>query len=531
MASSIPQQSPAQTTPAPVPAQTKPAPVPAASPGEPHPRVCVKLNAAAQIQQRADPKYLAGVLDAAQPGSSNGAKIESLYAPLKSEDLDALMESAKQNDQTYAAKNIDLHSWYQVILPYPYGAEPNGTGISQQAMNFEAERLVAALQKRPEVDKTYPLRCGSPPSPSVSVDGYLDAPGDMYHGLDISTWNQYPGGNGAGINLVDIEAGWDYTGPAGSRVIAHQALPKNQIHHCEPSLPDDFNLWKYHGMNVLGMLFMQPQTSNPPSTHDGWTGIAKGGNGYTMGIRFAEGVNIAKAICQAILPNPEPGCPLLGPGDVILLEYQIPGDGVDNIPVESEAAVKSMIETAVSKGITVIEAAGNGNNKLDTIAGLDGSAANDSGAIMVGGCTSTTLAPWTTSPIQGTNYGKRIDVFAWAENVCTTGADHDNEDPNPENQANCYRPDSTPIDDPSPDPFGGTSSAAAIIAGAVMVIQGIVKEKLGSPLSPADIRTLLKNPINSTASASSTSQNPADGNIGVMPNLTLCLAAKGILPS
>jgi hypothetical protein len=380
------------------------------------------------------------------------------------------------------------------------------------------DKLVAALKKRPEVEHVNAIRVGRPPSSSsnnTGVDAYLGAatqpPPSLFHGLDVDSCRSYPGGTGSGIKLVDIEAGWDYTTDTPPK-INHEALPSS-IQHLGGSM-DDSTGFRYHGMNVLGVLFMNSKIS-PKGP-----GIAPDGQGYTVGIDWLYpntnqyAFNLANSILQITMSNT--AGVTFGPGDVILLEYSVNGDSANLLPVESTQDVFSAIRIAVALGITVIEAAGNGNNDLDTITGFN--SANDSGAILVGACEPTTLAPWSPDPNQGTNYGARIDVFAWGEDVATTGSDHDDSS----DQSKAYCPDPNPPLPPPINAFGGTSAAAAIVAGAAMVVQSIAKQKLGKPFTPTQLRTLFKTygTPSGTDDPDPTQPNPANSLIGVMPNLS-----------
>lgn len=126
----------------------------------------------------------------------------------------------------------------------------------------------------------------------------------------------------------------------------------------------------------------------------------------------------------------------------------------------------------------------------------------DSGAIIVGGASSD--VPHKRRKSSG--YGSRVDVYAWGENVTTTYSNND--DPSIKN---LYRHN-----------FNGTSSAAPIIAGAVVNLQGIAKAKLGRPFTPEEVRDLLSDPDTGTSS-----KNPSSDRIGVMPDLKLILNKLG----
>jgi hypothetical protein len=101
------------------------------------------------------------------------------------------------------------------------------------------------------------------------------------------------------------------------------------------------------------------------------------------------------------------------------------------------------------------------------------------------------------------NFGRRIDCFAWGDSVYSTD------------------PSGTLPMGYSPT-FSGTSSAAAIIAGAALVIQAIAEKNLNNRLAPAVVRKLLSdetgadlaNPLTNTPTDA-----PAIDQIRVMPNL------------
>ena len=79
------------------------------------------------------------------------------------------------------------------------------------------------------------------------------------------------------------------------------------------------------------------------------------------------------------------------------------------------------------------------------------------------------------------SFGSRIDLQGWGSGVVTTG------------YGDLFKASDRPLD---PDfwytgVFGGTSSASAIVAGAVANLQGIALDQSGIPLAPLQIRTLL----------------------------------------
>src|SRR5690606_34086159 len=150
----------------------------------------------------------------------------------------------------------------------------------------------------------------------------------------------------------------------------------------------------------------------------------------------------------------------------------------NSVPLEFYPAEFDVISTLTAIGITVVETAGNGCVDFDSDVFEDkfSSSAGDSGAIWV--AASEALE---RSPMCYTNLGSRIDLHAWGESVVTLSYLRENE---------------VPVFDKGPDRlyvpnFGGTSSAGAIVAGAVASVQGQASVMQGQPLAPAFARQLL----------------------------------------
>jgi microbial collagenase len=206
-------------------------------------------------------------------------------------------------------------------------------------------------------------------------------------------------------------------------------------------------------------------------------------------------------------------------GDVLLIEDQIwaygyyppnlGGYGLDwyrNLPVEFDDALFKMIRTATARGITVVEAAGNGEIDLDVFEPHNSTLwdTEDSGAIIVAAArvpAAGSNAAYTRFP--ESNYGSRTDCYAWGKYIPTAG------DGTYGTGRRDYVPD-----------FGGTSGAAAIIAGAALAMQGIAQANNFAPantnsrLSPNQLRRILRDPTTGTAS-----NDPHNDKIGVMPDL------------
>ncbi len=295
--------------------------------------------------------------------------------------------------------------------------------------------------------------------------GYLDSAPD---GINAPFAWKYLGGRGEETRLAVIERGW----------ADHVDLPLDAIADVTGINKDSYG----HGTAVLGII---------AARHDdgkGCSGIAPQVSAiYPVSLWVEE--NLYDVPCAI-----ENALDLLVAGDVLLIVAQADPDRDGGVqPVEVIPKVFELIEWATKNGITVIEAAGNGEMNLDEKLFLKRAKSNqesrDSGAILVGA--SQRDEPSLRHPM--TNYGSRVDCFAWGHRVFTTGDGRNGSDPT------AYTTE-----------FGGTSAAAAIVAGAALVVQGIAKEKFGGPLKPADLRLVL--------SAHGTPCGEDQG-IGVMPDL------------
>ena len=194
-----------------------------------------------------------------------------------------------------------------------------------------------------------------------------------------------------------------------------------------------------------------------------------------------------------------------------MLEAQASFDGYGDkyLPVEVQPDIFDAIRAGTDKGIVIIEAGANGWNDLDQFKDRKGKQVlnrnskdfKDSGAIMVGAGSSS----FPHERMWFSNYGSRIDVYGWGENVDTTTAEQSR------SAVNLYT-----------SSFSGTSSASPIIAGAATLVQSIAKENLGQPYRPSELRAILSNQSTGTKS-----KDPYADKIGVLPDLKSILANLG----
>lgn len=201
-------------------------------------------------------------------------------------------------------------------------------------------------------------------------------------------------------------------------------------------------------------------------------------------------------------------------GHIILIEQQVRINGTGPyLPAEVEPSVFSAIADAVTRGIIVVEAAGNGATNLDTLTVggkriLDrrrgGAGFRNSGAILVGGITSKDRPRL----LSGCNYGSRVDCSAWAEDVLAAGNCWDGRERDRKGRVVDWYKDYS-------DYFGGTSSAAALVAAAIARVQA--KLPAGDRLTSQSARELLWSPA--------VSDEP-NARFGVVPEFTTVKSAK-----
>lgn len=235
----------------------------------------------------------------------------------------------------------------------------------------------------------------------------------------------------------------------------------------------------------------------------GGIGIAPAAKGRVISSWRSDEDNLATALMDAVVN--------MKSGDVLLLEAQAwnpmmdPRSGL--MPVEVTDANYDVIRLATALGITVVEAGANGSFDLDTyvdksgnqIFKRSGKGFRDSGAIMVGGGSSSL----PHNRMAWSNYGSRIDVFAWGENIDTSDAEV------------------TAVHNQYTTAFGGTSGASPIITGAALIVQGIANALKGSKLLPLQVRKIL-------TTGGTASGTPVSDKIGVMPNLKAIIDGRYI---
>lgn len=300
-------------------------------------------------------------------------------------------------------------------------------------------------------------------------------------GID-ARWAWTQGADGSGMHFIDLEQGW---------FLDHEDLPSpTKIYNSNLASSGD------HGTATLGVV---AALRGPGVVHDrGIVGIAEPASvrvvshfdGHTS-------LHVADAIVAAVAAQPAP--------HVLLLEVE---RGWPPLPTETDDGDFNAIRLAVASGVIVIEAGGNGENDLDHWPDSSGHQRmnrgsadfRDSGAILVGAASSS-LTSMCHERFDGSNFGSRVDCYAWGENIVTAGY----------GDLSAVAGDKTKY---TRTKFNGTSGASAIIAGAALLVQGLYFTKTGSLLSPGQMRRILSDKNNGTCQGVN-----VPGYISVMPDL------------
>jgi subtilisin family serine protease len=362
----------------------------------------------------------------------------------------------------------------------------------------DAPRLAARLARAKPVWQAYvaprPVPAAAPDGASATSRNFEPAQGYLHSAPDgIGAMEVWPigGGKGRGVTVCDVEGNWNYKHedlPAGIPLLGGTVIP-------------DLG-WRNHGTAVLGEIVSQPGTS-------GTVGIAHQARAATHSAIIGGVFNTAGAMMGAAAH--------LGAGDVILIELQATGPNGKYVAMQYWDDVFSAIQAATAKGITVVEAAGNGNENFDLPIFAGTGLQKDSGAIVVGaGIPPTNFFDYhgsgagtsyakigvPRSRIWFSNYGRIVNVHGWGWHVTTCGYG-DAQGGASENRWYTHR-------------FSGTSSASPIVTGAVAVLQGISKVRNGAPLTPAKVRAIL---MSSGTPQVAGPGVPLSQRIGPLPNL------------
>jgi hypothetical protein len=407
---------------------------------------------------------------------------ETAMKPLFEAPPEALERDKADGERRSGRQLADLSLYFVINLPPTVSAAEVADHLN--ALGFVEYAQPALRAAPPPIYRIPEAADPLPAGDAARATSPNFAPAQTYKGKappGIGPIPNVKGSDARGMSFADVEYDW---------TLAHEDLRIPNLRFLETELTSDRFGGPDHGTAVLGIL------SGIPNSF-GVTGIAPGAFAYVAAASSTElGYQPARAIGLAMNK--------LKPGDVIIIEQQASVCGLEDFgPLEFYQDVFDVISAASAKGIIVVAAAGNGDVNLDrdTCRGAFDRSKRDSQAIIVGAGSSTDRTKLSFS-----SYGSRVDVQGWGENVTTTGY---GDAYNPTNDVRRHYTKS----------FNGTSSATPIVAGTVLVIQGVRKACGLPPATPLEMRDLL-------VRTGIRQGSPRARNIGPLPNLQAALRAS-----
>jgi len=328
-------------------------------------------------------------------------------------------------------------------------------------------------------------RLTPPPSPGFDIapltpnytlqgrQGYLGP----NPGLNTLAFQAFDNSRGEGVKLADCE----YWFHAEHEDLCDVIPEPGQTLHTSALTPQ-FNFDGTHGTSALGV-------SVGVDNSYGVCGISNKADAYFFPTWTNErGFDLATAIANAVAA--------VGPGGIVLLEMQTSILGGELYgPTELINSIWNVVRVASDSGVIVVAAAGNGDQDLDSSAYASYRARGDSGAIIVGAGTPSTLH----SRLDFSTFGSRVNVQGWGRSVFTLGDGDFSQVGGSADRNQFYT-----------STFGGTSSASAMLAGVCAALQSYAVAKIGRPLTPAEMREVLTETGHPQSSG---------GNIGPFPDM------------
>jgi hypothetical protein len=173
----------------------------------PRPAIAIKLNkSTTRARSLAGADLVEDLIRKAQSGSGHAKRdaefnVFPLITSLTPEKISEMVQRATTLDPTY--EPTDFGSWYRVQFSESTGDED--AEIIQLLNNLAVEQEVASCQR---LVSTKPPAVQPNDDPLFPTQGYLTGDGVGINA--VYAWG-FPGGNGAGTTIIDVEAGWKLT--------------------------------------------------------------------------------------------------------------------------------------------------------------------------------------------------------------------------------------------------------------------------------------------------------------------------------
>ena len=175
------------------------------------PRIAIKLTPSAHKRQQEDGKHITKLVTKTDSGLELKHHIKPLITSQPSDVVAQKVSLAAQLDPTYEPANFD--AWYQIEFDPEQLRSIKDDGAEGHAAIKELQRHAHKLHAEDDVESAHLVGLECPPpvvnwkgNPRAVNEGYIN-PAPV--GIDAKYAWGFPGGDGAGTNVVDIERGWD----------------------------------------------------------------------------------------------------------------------------------------------------------------------------------------------------------------------------------------------------------------------------------------------------------------------------------
>jgi hypothetical protein len=407
----------------------------------------------------------------------SGSETERHIHVMSEQHIASLIESAS----VASGKPLpNLNNWYHVIFGNYTLAE--GFVEELKCLSFIRE---AYINSYPVLFTDY----GNPTPNFVEWQYYLN---DSPEGVSIRTlWDQ-PGGRGQNVDIVHVESGW-YPLHEKYGTVDYEGWPDVRFINGDRAF--NYSPYMDHGTAALSLLGgwdsdygvtgLAPEADLLCSSWYAFEPVRDedGGGGRPPYVP-EDHINTVDAFLLAHQA--------VNPGDVICTTWGWESDtqhavcecnpeGSGEQPPEYHQVDMEVLQLLTALGNITVGSAGNGCVHLAREDEPDRTA--DSGMILVAACDQE------LNPRCYTNYGSRIDAFAFGSNIVSAG--YGELWPNAQ-----WSPGDVQYDGSGREhytsSFGGTSAAGPIVAGTLACLQSVFKERYnGATLDAWDMRDLI----------------------------------------
>jgi serine protease len=174
-------------------------------------RIAVKLTQEGNEEQQTNPDYLPSLITKVSTKVANVSVGPLIQSPKSRQFLRRAASSAALGRRSEPLPNFDL--WYEVEVPLIDAPGLDSSEDDIPKIPGEINEIIDALYKSDDVESAHALYPCPPPAINPSDDPlsvtqtYMNAAPD---GINARYGWTFPGGDGAGVSVVDVEQGFNF---------------------------------------------------------------------------------------------------------------------------------------------------------------------------------------------------------------------------------------------------------------------------------------------------------------------------------